>query len=190
MANKDAPFGFKLVGSLGSGGQNNSVHEYNIESGSTQGIFSGDPVKMLTGGFIDVADAAGDVKILGIFRGCKFVNSSSKEVEFSAHFPAAQTATGDIVAFVEDNPLNLYEVQCTGSLARTDIGANVDIAYTAGSTLNGQSKAEVASSSGSSAANYRIVGISKDSENNELGSANVNVIVKINEHAYENTAGV
>ena len=91
---------------------------------------------------------------------------------------------------MRDNPLNLYEVQCTGSLARTDIGANVDIAYTAGSTLNGQSKAEVASSSGSAAANYRIVGISKDSENNELGSANVNVIVKINEHAYENTAGV
>lgn len=42
----------------------------------------------------------------------------------------AKTATGDIVAFVEDNPNNLYEVQCTGSLARTDIGANVDIAYT------------------------------------------------------------
>jgi hypothetical protein len=55
MANQDAPFGFKLVGSLGSGGQSGSVHEYNIESGSTQGIFSGDPVKLLTGGFIDVS---------------------------------------------------------------------------------------------------------------------------------------
>ena len=173
-----------------AGDNSGRVNEYNIESGSTQGIFSGDPVKMLTGGFIDVADAAGDVKILGIFRGCKFVNASSKEVEFSAHFPAAQTATGDIVAFVEDNPFNLYEVQCTGSLARTDIGANVDIGYTAGSTVTGQSAAEVGSSSASGTANYRIVGVSKDSENNELGSANVNVIVLINEHAYKIEAGI
>ena len=69
MANQDKPFGFKLVGNL-AGDNAGRVNEYNIESGSTQGIFSGDPVKMLTGGFIDVADAAGDVKILGIFRGC------------------------------------------------------------------------------------------------------------------------
>ena len=64
MANQDKPFGFKLVGNL-SGVNNHRVSEYNIESGSTQGIFSGDPVKMLTGGFIDVADAAGDVKNTG-----------------------------------------------------------------------------------------------------------------------------
>lgn len=86
MANQDKPFGFKLVGNL-SGVNNHRVNEYNIESGSTQGIFSGDPVKMLTGGFIDVADAAGDVKILGIFRGCQYVDANSKEVVYSAHFP-------------------------------------------------------------------------------------------------------
>ena len=137
----------------------------------------------------DVADAVGDTKILGIFRGCKFVDATSKEVTHSAHFPAAQTATGDIVAFVEDNPFNLYEVQCTGSLARSDIGACVDIAYTAGSTLSGQSKAEVVSTSAATA-NYRLVGVSKDPENNELGSANVNMIVLINEHAYKIEAGV
>ena len=188
MANQDKAFGFKLVGNL-SGVNQHKLTEYNIESGSTQGIFSGDPVKMLAGGFIDVADAVGDTKILGIFRGCKFVDATSKEVTHSAHFPAAQTATGDIVAFVEDNPFNLYEVQCTGSLARSDIGACVDIAYTAGSTLSGQSKAEVVSSSAATA-NYRIVGVSKDPENNELGSANVNMIVLINEHAYKIEAGV
>ena len=44
MANQDKPFGFKLVGNL-SGVAQNKVTEYNIESGSTQGIFSGDPVK-------------------------------------------------------------------------------------------------------------------------------------------------
>jgi hypothetical protein len=189
MANQDKAFGFKLVGNL-SGVNQNKLTEYNIESGSTQGIFSGDPVKMLAGGFIDVADAVGDTKILGIFRGCKFVDATSKEVTHSAHFPAAQTATGDIVAFVEDNPFNLYEVQSSAALARTDIGANIDIAYTAGSTVTGQSKAEVGGSSTNGAANYRIVGVSQDSENNELGAVNVNMIVLINEHAYKIEAGI
>ena len=189
MANQDKAFGFKLVGNL-TGVNQNKVTEYNIESGSTNGIFSGDPVKMLAGGFIDVADAAADTKILGIFRGCKFVDATSKEVTHSAHFPAAQTATGDIVAFVEDNPFNLYEVQSSGTLSRSDIGSNVDVAYSAGSTVTGQSACEIAGSSSTSAANYRLVGVSKDSENNELGSANVNMIVLINEGAYNVQAGV
>ena len=49
MANQDKAFGFKLVGNL-SGVNQGKVNEYNIESGSTNGIFSGDPVKMLAGG--------------------------------------------------------------------------------------------------------------------------------------------
>ena len=35
MANKDAPFGFKLVGRLGSSVQNNGTTEYEIASGAT-----------------------------------------------------------------------------------------------------------------------------------------------------------
>ena len=38
--------------------------------------------------------------------------------------------------------------------------------------------------------NFRIVGFSKDPDNDERGSANVNVIVKINEHFYSTTTGV
>ena len=76
------------------------------------------------------------------------------------------------------------------ALARTDIGANIDIAYTAGSTVTGQSAAEVGGSSAAGTANYRIVGVSKDSENNELGAVNVNMIVMINEHAYKIEAGI
>ena len=91
---------------------------------------------------------------------------------------------------IKDDPNNLYEVQCTGSLALAAVGANVDLAYTAGSTVTGQSKAEVDSGATSAAENFRIVGFSKDPDNDERGSANVNVIVKINEHFYSTTTGV
>ena len=55
MANKDAPFGFKLVGKIGSSVQNNGTTEYEIASGASGSIFSGDPVRM-TAGTILVCD--------------------------------------------------------------------------------------------------------------------------------------
>jgi hypothetical protein len=100
MANKDAPFGFRSVGKKGGGVANGGVTEYSIASGATGDIFSGDPVKMLNTGTILVAGAA--TTLLGIFRGCKFTNSSG-EVIFSSHFPTT-TVSSDIVAFVEDDP--------------------------------------------------------------------------------------
>ena len=134
MANKDAPFGFKLVGKIGSSVQNNGTTEYEIASGATGSIFSGDPVRMTAAGTILVCDVLGEQPILGIFRGCKFVDTDGSVV-FKAHYPSGQTSTSTITALVEDDPNNLYEVQCTGSLALAAVGANVDLAYTAGSTV-------------------------------------------------------
>ena len=92
------------------------------------------------------------------------------------------------MALVEDSPENLYQVQSSGSLALTDVGANVDLDYSAGDTISGQSKAEIASTSSAATKQFRIIG-KVDEPNNAFG-ANVSLIVKINEHAYSTTAGV
>ena len=118
MANKNAPFGARLVGKLGSGVANGGTTEYEIASGASGNIFSGDIVKMLNTGTILVA-GAGD-EPLGIFRGCKFTNSSG-DVVFSSHFPDGTVST-DIVAFVEDDPNAVFEIQSAGSPAQTDVG--------------------------------------------------------------------
>ena len=186
MANKGAAFGLRLVGKLGSGVANGGVTEYSIATGASGNIFSGDPVKMTNAGTILVA-AAGD-EILGIFRGCKFTNSSGETV-FSSHFPDG-TSSSDIVAFVEDDPDAVFEVQCAGSLAQTDVGLNADISYTSGSTKTGMSAVEVSATTAATSAQLRIMGFSGDPSNNELGSANVNAIVSINEHFYRDKTGV
>ena len=43
---------------------------------------------------------------------------------------------------------------------------------------------------GNGAAQLKIIGVSKDPDNNELGAANANVVVTINEHFLKQTAGV
>ena len=186
MANKDAPFGFRSVGKKGGGVANGGVTEYSIASGATGDIFSGDPVKMLNTGTILVAGAA--TTLLGIFRGCKFTNSSG-EVVFSSFYPTA-TVSSDIVAFVEDDPDTLFEVQCAGSLAQTDVGLNAELSYTAGSTKTGMSAAELSATTAATTAQFRIVGFSTDPSNSTTGSANVNAIVYINEHFYTTVTGV
>ena len=192
MANKDAPFGLKPVGELGSGYNSAGTTEYKIASGASGNIFSGDLVKMANTGTILVA-AAGD-QALGVFRGCKYTDSNG-DVIFSAYWPDG-TVTSDAVAFVVDDPNALFEVQsaATGSVVQTVVGNNADIVYTSGSTKTGISAVEISGTTAATSAQLRIVGFSGDPDNNTLGtgsqSANVNMIVKINEHFYAQTVGV
>jgi len=192
MANQNAAFGLRPLGKLGSNVNSEGVTEYKIASGASGNIFSGDPVKMTSAGTILVA-AAGD-QLLGVFRGCKFTNSSG-EIIFSAHWPNG-TVTSDAVAFVVDDPNALFEVEsaATGSVVQTVVGNNADIVYASGSTTDGQSGVTISGTTAATSAQLRIVGISNDPENNTLGtgsqSANVNMIVKINEHFYAQVTGV
>ncbi len=192
MANQNAAFGLRPLGKLGSNVNCEGVTEYKIASGASGNIFSGDPVKMTSAGTILVA-GAGD-QLLGVFRGCKFTNSSG-EIIFSAHWPNG-TVTSDAVAFVVDDPNALFEVEsaATGSVVQTVVGNNADIVYASGSTTDGQSGVTISGTTAATSAQLRIVGISNDPENNTLGtgsqSANVNLIVKINEHFYAQVTGV
>jgi len=192
MANQDAAFGLKPLGKLGSNVNSEGTTEYSIASGASGNIFSGDPVKMANTGTILVA-AAGD-QLLGVFRGCRYTNSSG-EVIYSPYWPDG-TVSSDAVAFVVDDPNTLFEVQsaATGSVVQTVVGNNADIVYASGSTVDGQSGVEISGSTAATSAQLRIVGFSGDPENNTLGtgsqSANVNMIVKINEHFYAQTTGV
>lgn len=192
MANKDAPFGLKPSSKLGSNYNAEGVTEYKIASGASGNIFSGDLVKMANTGTILVA-AAGD-QALGVFRGCQYTDSSG-DVIYSPYWPDG-TVASDAVAFVVDDPDALFEVQsaATGSVVQTVVGNNADIVYTSGSTITGISAVEISGTTAATSAQLRIVGVSTDPDNSTLGtgsaSANVNLIVKINEHFYAQTTGV
>ena len=193
MANKDAPFGLKPVGIVGSGDNTQGTTEYKIASGASGNIFSGDLVKMTNAGTILVAGAT-DNPVLGVFRGCQYTDSNG-DVIYSAYWPDG-TVTSDAVAFVVDDPDALFEIQsaATGSVVQTVVGNNADIVYTSGSTKTGISAVEISGTTAATSAQLRIVGISTDPDNSTLGtgsvSANVNMIVKINEHFYAQTTGV
>ena len=147
-----------------------------------------DPVEILAAGTIGVA-AATDA-LLGSLGGVFFTDASTSKPTFANHLDASNTAT-DIKGFVSDDPYERFEIQADGATAAADVGLNADIVYAAGASPDYVSKVELQTSDQKTGtAQLRILGISKDIENNEAGSANVNLVVLINEHQLKGTTGV
>ena len=191
MANQDAAFGLKPIGKVGQNRDNGGLSEYDIAASATA-IYFNDPVKMKSDGTIEVAGAGG--AILGSLGGVFFTDANTSKPTFANHLKASNTAT-DIKGFVSDDPYERFEIQTnnTGASANTDIFNVADIEYTAGSSPDFVSKVELNDSTlaNGSSATLQILGLSRDPSNNEVGSANVNWVVRINEHELDmNVNGV
>ena len=186
MANKDAAFGLKAIGKVGQNRDAQGLSEYSIAA-SSDAIYQNDPVIMAATGEVEVA-AAGDV-LLGSLNGVFFTDASTSKPTYANHLNASNTAT-DIVGFISDDPYQRFEVQSAGTVTQDNIGNCADIVYAAGSAPNYVSGVEISATMAATAAQLKIIGVSKDPENDELGSANANVIVTINEHFLNTAAGI
>jgi len=187
MANQDAAFGLKAIGKVGQNRDNQGLSEYSIAANAAA-IYQGDPVEMAATGTITVA-AATDT-LLGPLNGVFYTDASTSKPTWANHLNASNTAT-DIVGFVSDDPYERFEVQSDGATAAADVGLNADIVYAAGSSPDYVSKVELDFSDQKTAtAQLRIMGISKDPSNDTAGSANVNLVVMINEHFLKGTVGI
>ena len=192
MANKDAAFGLRPVGKLGSDINNAGTSKYIILDGYGTAIYKGDPVLLANDGTIQVQNAA-TTNNIGVFNGCFYNDPTTQKPTWKNYYPGSITPTvGDIEAYVYDDPNQLFLIQDAGTLAQTNVGNNADIAtYVAGSTINGQSKVELSATAAATAATFRIIRICEDPENSDISSANANWVVKFNEHLYyDNSAGI
>ena len=187
MANKDSAFGLRPIGKVGQNRDNQGLSEYDIAA-SSSAIFQNDPVEMAATGTITVA-AATDT-LLGSLTGVFFTDASTSKPTFANHLKASNTAT-DIKGFVSDDPYERFEIQSDDATAAADVGLNADIVYASGASPNFVSKVELDHSDlKTGTAQLRVLAISKDIENNEAGSANVNLVVMINEHFLKGTTGI
>ena len=189
MANKDAAFGLRPIGKVGQNRDNGGLSEYSIAANDTSTIYFNDPVKATAAGTIDVAGAGGD--LLGSLNGVFYTDPTTKKPTWANHY--SQVNATDIVAFVSDDPYERFEIQSNGTNAITQASVffNYDIEYTAGNSANYVSKVELSETTGvSTTAQLRLLGFSKDPDNSDIGSANVNMVVSINEHFLKSTTGI
>ena len=117
MANTFAPYGFLQAQGGAGGAPTFAQSARRIASTNTTPIFTGDPVQPVTStatGYITQATAGGSVQLAGIFTGCQYFSTSQKRTVWSSYWPGSD-ATGDVTAYVIDDPAARFVVQTSGS---------------------------------------------------------------------------
>jgi hypothetical protein len=188
MANIDKAFGLRPIGNLSATGAQKQ-YGYEIADNQAGTIFQGDLVA-LSAGYITRFLPATHTAAVGVFNGCNYIDPTTGKPTFKNFYPGSVNITaGKIVADVNDDPSQLFLIQCDAGFVAADVGKNADVVGTGGSTTTGISTMELASSTlaTTAALNLKVVGLYND-VNNEFGT-NAVVVVKINEHVY-GSAGV
>lgn len=192
MANINSVFGFRPVKGQGAGYTAIGSNEYVIANGESSAIFQGDPVVLNANGAISVGSTAG-AELIGIFNGCFYDDPTTKKPTFSNFYPGG-VAQDNMKAFVFDDPNMLFEAKVDDTNGgQAQVGSNANIAtYAAGSTNNGVSGVSLngGSFTTNSGANFRVVSLSTDVDNNDYTAANASIIVKINLHSLTDATGV
>jgi len=192
MANQNGYYGFRPVQVQGAAYNGQGQNEYAIGNGEASAIYQGDPVVLLANGNIDVGSSAG-AELIGIFNGCFYTDPTTSKPTWSKYYPGG-IAASDIVAYVIDDPNVVFEVKVDDANAgQAQVGSNANIAtYSAGSTISGISNVALDGSSftTNAGANFRVVALSTDVDNNDYTAANAAIRVKINLHSLNDSTGV
>lgn len=199
MANVSRVNGLSAIKNLAGGASTGQVNLYFIPSGNATNTFIGDAVKAdATGdtvaaggqglGVQSVVQAAAGDAILGVIVG--FATNP-----LNLNTPQYRAASTGRYVLVSDDPNQIYEIQTSnGTLGVADVGLNANIAVAAGSTTTGSSGVtlDVGTAATTATLQLKIVGFVQRPDN-EVGSSNAKVLVKINNNqlgAGTGTAGV
>jgi len=197
MASSAYPYGMVPVENLAAGYNTQGFETLNIADGYSTAIYFGDVVKKVTGGTIEKDGGTTALTPIGIFVGCRYINSIGYAVD-SQYWPGITTGY-TVYAKVVTDPNGVFAIQADGAL--TDGGSNTGsevnglnaaIVQTAGSATFGKSKNALDGNSCSTTNTLplRIVGLVEE-PNNEWSDTYANVLVKWNVgHQYVSTTGV
>ncbi len=118
MANLFAPFGFRPVNTSLGAAINWRISTRRIDAADATAIYKGDAVTpvMPANGYITQATNTSTLTapIGGIFWGCQYLSTSQKRIVWSQYWPGAD-ATGDVIAYVIDDPAARFVVQSSGA---------------------------------------------------------------------------
>jgi len=180
------PSGLDRAAALANGIQAVSTSG-NVSAGYASNILKGQPVKMNTAGYIEVA-ATGEA-FLGAFAGVEWTDATGRR-RVSNYWPANESfQVGSVIAYFYQDANIVYEIQAAGSLTQAAIGDEFDITNeTAGSTTTGLSQATLGTSAAGSgnAKQMRVIDIAPYPDN-AWGDAYTIVRAVISESQYAGT---
>jgi len=171
----DKPYGLKPINLIGGQVFAGATRQIKIASGYATDIFYGDVVRVSSDGVLVKETGTTSVTatgVVGVFMGVQFTNPSTKQIQFQQFWPAG-TVAADALAFVADDPDQLFKVAAVSSgttvafYGRTVVGTNVALVQNSGSTVTGNSAIGIDGSSAATTASLpiRIVDVVPDTAN-------------------------
>ena len=142
-----APYGLKPVNLIGGQVFAGATRQIKIASGYNTDIFYGDVVRISSDGVVVKETGTSTVTatgIVGVFLGCSYTNPTTKQPLQAQYWPAS-TVASDAVAYVADDPDQLFQVAAVSSgttiafYGQTVIGNNVALVQNSGSSTTGDS---------------------------------------------------
>ena len=194
MASTATPMGARPQGSAVSCVYNAKITHYKIAASYGTSIFYGDFVKWADDNpntTIQKDTGTTSMTPIGVFLGVSYTDPSTGQTTFNQYYPASTNAS-DIMAYVASDPFLIMQMQSDESLTQDDLGKNVAVVQTAGSTAVGTSKNAV---EGSTAATtntlpLKIIDFVEGSDS-AIGDSFTDVLVMFNAgHQLLNTTGI
>ena len=197
-----APYGLQALNRVDGLPYAGAIRQIPIASTYNTPIYNGDVVNIVAGGTIAKSLVTSNVSAntatttAGVFVGVQYVNSQGQTVQ-GQYYPGNAAATSAI-AYVIDDPLAAFKVAVTASNSAMSyvngsvVGVNMALVQGTGSNTTGDSGVSVLASSnaaGNSAVlPVRVIAVIPDTAINT--SAYTEVLVKFNNHQYNNTTGL
>ena len=192
MATTAAPYGARPINTTSaSGSYTGKVQHIKIASAYDTAIFYGDFVKLVTAGTVEKDTGTAALTPIGVFMGCKYTDSTSKQMTFNQQWPADMAAS-DAMAYVVTDPEVLFQMQSDETVAQAALGANASVVQTAGSTSIGNSKNAFDGSTVATTNTFPVKVVDfVDGPTSSVGDTYTDVIVKFNVgHQLTNTTGI
>ena len=186
----DKPYGFQPVNRIGGNPYAGSTRLIPVDSGA---VFDGDLVEMLASGKCAViSSGTSAAQCVGVCVGVQYTNSSGQTVQ--AQY-APSSGVSNVLAYVVDDPTALFKVAVVSAtttmstLTRAAVGQNAFVVLNSGNTNTGNSVQAIDDATDTTAT-FPIRIIDVVPETAVTTTTYVEMIVKINTHAYNNTTGI
>jgi len=204
MANVIGPFGLSQWGTASGPPNFAEVHNtpYRIAAGNATAIFYGDLVNMVVAGpsgYIQqwtAGSGSATTIVVGVFVGCTYFSTSQQKTIFNRYWPGSD-ATGDVNAFVVDDPNAQFMIQVDttvgAAVTQTSMGRTADVVVNAGNTTTGISGMALAAPTTTNTFPLKVVNFvttPPGANGTDLTTVGNYVIVAFNNQTYKSQGGV
>lgn len=203
MADTSSPYGLRPVKRVDGLPWTSSIETRPMDpAGHTGNLYNGQVVAVGADGYITLvttsgADASGNAfpaGTIGVFVGCEYENSEGRVVHSQYYPSGAINAKAKIIS----DPNVIFRGQVDGVIDQSDVGANTFFAAvqsvtagTGGSTFTGNSLSALESTTVTTTAAFRVLGV-VDEVGNAISDTYADILVKFNPgyHSYTNAVGI